>query len=103
MLYEHFNNGSCDISHFRIQPIEQILDEEDAKSTRLKREAFWIKELRTLTPYGLNDRLDSHNWRLRSRDDIAGLYFNKLSTARGSRGYKNKRADSKSLEQNMIS
>ena len=88
LLYEHFNNGSCDISHLRIQPIEQISDEGDSKSNRLKREAFWIKELRTLTPYGLNDKLDSHNWRLRSRDDIAGLCLNTLSTTRGSRGCK---------------
>ena len=44
----------------------------------IKREVFWIKELWTLTPYGLNDRLDHKNWRYRSRDDIAGLCFNSL-------------------------
>jgi hypothetical protein len=61
-------------------------DSNNAKSTRLQRESFWIKELRTLTPYGLNDRLDCYNWRFRSRDDIAGKVFNKQSIKRGARG-----------------
>lgn len=101
-MYEHFNNGSCDISHLRVQPIEQILDQEDPKSFRLKRESFWIKELRTLTPYGLNDKLDSHNWRFRSRNDIAGLCFNRLSSGRGSRGSgKNRRSLNRNLEQDL--
>ena len=85
---EHFSGrGGCDISHFTVQPIEQILgNAEETKPIRLKREAFWIKELRTLTPYGLNDRLDRYSWRFRTREDIAGKVFNHLSTKRGARG-----------------
>ena len=56
------------------------------KPIRLKRESFWIKELRTLAPYGLNDRLDWYNWRFRTRDDIAGKVFNQISIKRGARG-----------------
>ena len=79
MLYEHFR-GSCKLEHFSIQPIEKISDDNKSEKTkrRKEREEFWIRELRTLTPYGLNDRLGSKNWRFRSRDDIAGLNFNKL-------------------------
>ena len=90
LLYEHFNYpDGCNLSHLKIQPIEQIVEKKngDAKTDRLKREAFWIKELRTLTPYGLNDRLDTRNWRFRSRrDDVAGRCFNRLTNVRGSRG-----------------
>ena len=53
-------------------------DSKTQKSERLKRETFWIKELRTLTPYGLNNRLGNKNWRFRSRDDIVGVHFNSL-------------------------
>jgi len=88
LLAEHFSgDGGCNISHFTVQPIEKIeTNDENVKSARLKREAFWIKELRTLTPYGLNDRLDSYNWRFRTRYDIAGKVFNNLRTKRGARG-----------------
>jgi hypothetical protein len=88
LVCEHFNgNGGCDISHMTVQPIEQILGEgKEMKAKRLERECFWIKELRTLYPYGLNDRLDNRNWRFRWRDDIAGKCFNKLSNVRGARG-----------------
>ena len=80
------------MEHFHIQPIEKISEDKrpDAKKLRLERESFWIKELRTLTPYGLNDRLDSKNWRLRSRHDVAGKSFSKLFITRHARGPKTK-------------
>jgi len=81
-LTEHFTGEEgCCITHCAVQPIEKIEDigtKEELKKKRLERESFWIKELRTLTPYGLNDRLDSKNWRYRWRDDIAGTCFNKI-------------------------
>jgi len=89
LLAEHFSGeGACNIEHCLIQPIEKIISEgnRDIRKLRLEREAFWIKELRTLTPYGLNDKLGSQNWRHRWRDDIAGRCFNSLATTRGSRG-----------------
>ena len=79
ILYEHFRQeDGCHITHCIVQPIEKIDDsgsKQDQKKKRLEREAFWIKKLRTLTPYGLNDRLDGKNWRYRWRDDIAGKCF----------------------------
>lgn len=92
LLTEHFRgDNDCHIDHCIVQPIEKIDDmgsKQDLKKKRLEREAFWIKELRTLTPYGLNDRLDSKNWRYRWRSDIAGKCFNLLSAchSRGARG-----------------
>ena len=64
------------------------------KKERLSRESFWIKELRTLTPYGLNDRLGSRDWRFRTRDDIAGKMFQPFATKRGKRGSKKNRNNS---------
>ena len=89
LVAEHFaGHEGCNMTHFRVQPIEQILvtDKSKMKSERIKRENFWIKELRTLTPYGLNDRLDHKNWRYRSREDIACKVFNHLPNKRGNRG-----------------
>jgi hypothetical protein len=97
ILAEHFRGeGGCCINHCIVQPIEQIDyigSSEDQKKKRLERETFWIKELRTLTPYGLNDRLDSKNWRYRWRNDIAGKCFNKIiydhnKSPRRSRGHR---------------
>jgi hypothetical protein len=98
ILTDHFRgDGGCCITHCIVQPIEKLDDigsERDQKKRRLEREAFWIQELRTLTPYGLNDRLDSKNWRYRWRADIAGKCFNTLTNNhksrkfRGSRGHK---------------
>jgi len=90
ILTEHFReDGGCCISHCIVQPIEKIEDtrtDQDQKKRRLEREAFWIKELETLTPYGLNDRLDRKNWRYRWRDDIAGKCFNTITNNHKSRG-----------------
>ena len=94
LVYQHFlGNSECNLSHLKIQPIEKILDfpnEKDRKSERLKRESYWIKELRTLTPYGLNSTLDHKNWRFKSRDDIVGNCFNPIppraANRRGKRG-----------------
>ena len=63
---EHFSSeyGGCDITYLQVQLIKQLSCEgKNSQSERLQREISWIKELRTLTPYGLNDRLGSHDWR----------------------------------------
>src|SRR5580704_10857751 len=52
----HFN-GACSLEHLSVQPIEIISGngrgERPIKQRKL-REAFWMKELRTVYPYGLN-------------------------------------------------
>ena len=88
LLYEHFN-GNCNIDHMHVQPIDQSLGLED-RTARRRRELFWMKELRTIAPYGLNDRVYGKNWRLRSRDDVAGMYFNYKRTHRGKRAKRSK-------------
>ena len=113
LVTEHFKgNGKCNLTHFKVQPIEKIPETKDPKKTkilRLSRESFWIKELRTLTPYGLNNKLDGQNWRLRSRDDIAGKVFNSKKSQRGKRGSKRTKKHLKknytilSFIQNLIS
>ena len=90
LIGEHFQGGGiCSLKHMKVQPIEQIV--KDSLKLRLERENFWIKELRTLTPYGLNDKLENKIWRFRTRNDIAGLCFNKLVIKRGCRGQKHKK------------
>jgi hypothetical protein len=62
LIYQHFN-GPCTMNHFFAQPIEKIIG-DGLKTTQLrkKRETFWIKELRTMFPYGLNDRCVGKDW-----------------------------------------
>src|SRR3954466_15192119 len=60
LLSNHFN-GACKIEHFRAQPIEKGNGDDNlkllsSKKFRLEREAYWMKELRTIFPYGLNER-----------------------------------------------
>ena len=47
-----------------------------------------MKELRTIFPYGLNNKLDGKNWKFKDRDDIIGKVFNHSSSKRGKRGSK---------------
>ena len=40
-----------------VQPIEYL--DHNKTSVRIFRENFWMKELRTIYPYGLNERTDT--------------------------------------------
>src|SRR5205809_4224974 len=51
-------------------------------------ESFWIKELRTVYPYGLNDRCNGIDWSNKIDEDIACLIFNKFSIRRNFRSFK---------------
>ena len=55
------------------------------KQRRL-REKFWMKELRTIFPYGLNDRCDGMDWIKKEATNITASIFNKIVTKRKSRG-----------------
>ena len=75
----HFNS-TCSLKDFSVQPIEIISgDGRSEKSTKQRklREAYWIKELRTIYPYGLNDRCNGQDWSNRDDDSIASTIFNK--------------------------
>jgi len=69
----HFN-GACSLDHFSVQPIELISgDGRNEKSTKQRklRESYWIKELRTIYPYGLIDRCHGQDWHNKDDDSIA--------------------------------
>ena len=78
----------------RRQPIEHITQspgetEKDVTIRRLDRERFWMLELGTMYPYGLNDRLQhvgnvSHSY-VRSRNNVFNL-FNRHQRCKRSHG-----------------
>jgi hypothetical protein len=71
ILYSHFKHG-CKTFDFQI--IEAITDSDDKSKNlenRQERENFWIRELRTKYPYGLNDKL--HN------EDTAKSVFRQMN------------------------
>ena len=78
----------------KIQPIEHItqnpgVTEQDVTIRRLDREWFWMLELGTMYPYGLNDRLQhvrnvSHCY-VRSRNNVFNL-FNRHQRRKRSHG-----------------
>ena len=55
---KHFNRPKHTLKDMKVMPIEKI--KNDDKNKRKQREAFWIYELRTLSPEGVNV-LDSIN------------------------------------------
>ena len=68
ILIDHFTNV-CPGSSFSIQILEKLPGngyangaiDEKMRKYRLEREDYWIKTLRTVYPYGLNDRTKSMN------------------------------------------
>ena len=63
-IAKHFNLPDHSVNDIRIQPIEEIEQrqqetERDLTTRRLDRERFWMLELGTVYPYGLNDRLQN--------------------------------------------
>ena len=60
----HFHNNGHDFNRdARFTIIEQLKNtkdkpDEQRRQTILQRENFWIKKLKTLTPYGLNQELN---------------------------------------------
>ena len=62
-LYKHFSSDGHSLDDLTIQPIEEVmLEQEDTMSLhakRLEREDFWMRELKTIQPYGLNDNVCS--------------------------------------------
>ena len=51
LIAKHFSGeDNCNITHFTVKPIELIQNESN--TYRKERESFWIKELRTVVPYG---------------------------------------------------
>ena len=57
ILSNHFNSGCSNLKYRIIEHINNSDDTDNDDTNRRFREAFWIRELRTKYPYGLNDRL----------------------------------------------
>ena len=85
---KHFNfNGHthCKPSDVTVQPIEKIPDFLEVKNIntrnkmkfnfRKEREDWWMRELWTITPYGLNDDYDGKNWNERGYDETVCKLF----------------------------
>ena len=80
-MIDHFKTA-CKGSSFSVQIIEIFNGtgyhnnkvDVDARNKRLEREDYWIKRLRTLFPYGLNERTKKHNG-----NDPVGLLFPSIS------------------------
>jgi hypothetical protein len=105
-LSKHFNNGTC--KDFTVRILEKLegngrvgpkktdLQNGDSKRLRLSRETHWMLKLRTVYPFGLNDRVGDE-WK---QDDVTtpvSLKFPKLCrSVRVTKG--NKLNRNKSLE-----
>ena len=99
ILSNHFNVGICKDSDYKVQIIEKLegtgrTEDDNAidpkiTSIRRKREDFWMKTLRTVYPYGLNDRVGDDYMRDQTNDRI-GLKFLPLKRSfdRGARRLK---------------
>jgi len=78
ILYNHFQ-GPCSLEDISVQPIEAFRG-DGHKETIIKqrkfRENFWIKELRTTYPYGLNDKCNGRIWKNKNKEDITASIFN---------------------------
>ena len=82
-IARHFNLPGHTMDDIWIQPIEHITQnpgetEKDITISRLDGERFWMLELGTMYPYGLNDRLQhignvSHS-SVRSRNNVLKLF-----------------------------
>ena len=95
-IARHFTLPGHSVKDIRIQPIEHITPrpgetEKDVTIRRLDRERFWMLELATVYPYGLNDRLQhvgnvSHS-NLRSGINVLNL-FNRHKRRKRSHGHR---------------
>lgn len=62
LLADHFNNGKCKTYSVRIiEKISDLPDKKECTQLRLEKETYWIRMLRTGTPYGLNDKVNKSN------------------------------------------
>src|SRR5215469_1135090 len=78
ILYNHFQ-GPCRLDDISVQPIEAFGGKghkESVSKQRKFRENFWIKELRTTYPYGLNDKCNGRIWKNKNKEDITASIFN---------------------------
>ena len=86
-LYRHFTSDGHGLEDMFVQPIEGIVvapnEQASTYSKRLEREEFWIRELKTVYPYGLNDNIRGVGNISKQNDElIVWKFFNKYSKTR---------------------
>ena len=91
-LSEHFSSGFCKGANFSVNIIEKWKGKGRTEHgsidlglavLRRKRETEWMLKLRTVYPYGLNDKVDIYNennqcTRFDNDDDLVGRLFPSL-------------------------
>ena len=102
ILVDHFNYVMCKGPKYKVQIIEKIdkpgknsdgkLNKETA-CLRRQRETFWIKELRTIYPYGLNNRCDTN----RDQRSIDANLYEKLNKRKKKNHHKSNKKVQKDL------
>ena len=79
ILSNHFNTGLCKGAEYCVQILEKLEGtgrterkaiDVSITSHRRKREEFWMKTLRTVYPYGLNDRVSDDYMKDQDHDKI---------------------------------
>ncbi len=83
VLVDHFTTGACKNSSYYVQIIEKIKNRHayypngkmnrETAIIRREREKFWMKELRTVYPYGLNDRCGKNRDQHNMKDNIYSM------------------------------
>ncbi len=97
---QHFSSNDHSLDDYSIQIIEKVYDvqgETNHQFTKriLEKERFWIRELGTLWPYGLNDNLAGYgNVSQKHEEGIASLFHH---NKRRPRGHGHKKYNSKSI------
>lgn len=99
-IAKHFNLPGHSVADIRIQPIEKIEQlpgesVEDVTIKRLDRERFWMLELGTVYPYGLNDRLQSVGNVSKNMNNNINVFslFNKRKRRKRSHGRRRNRVN----------
>ena len=84
LIAQHFNS-ECTYTDISVQPIEVLEGngyDEKISSLRKAREEYWIRELCTVYPYGLNDRCNGIDWASNTSTKPAMSIFNRIHSRR---------------------
>ena len=73
------------LDDLNIQPIE-VLAKNTTKRDRIKKEEWWMRELKTLYPYGLNDKHNNNYYSSYSEEKLVWTIFNHQTIKRKKRG-----------------
>ena len=99
-LYKHFTSDGHKLEDMFVQPIESIVvspnEQASTYSKRLEREEFWIRELKTVYPYGLNDNIRRVGNISKQNDElIVWKFLNKHSKTRNRKSKRPSRKNTK--------